>query len=126
MQRPRLRIFISSPGDVGLEREICGRVIDRLQGKFGSHFALETVRLEDRPARATDTFQAQIVPPSETDIVVGILWSRLGTPLPDDFRRPDGSRYGSGAKWDLEEFRKHGLTHPDLDKVEAILAEPAP
>ena len=63
----RLRVFISSPGDVGLEREICGRVVERLQGKFGSHFALESVRWEHDPARANrGSFQPQIVPPSQT------------------------------------------------------------
>lgn len=116
MSQRKLRIFISSPGDVGLERELCTHVIERLEGKFGSHFDLEVVRWEERPIRASETFQPQIVPPSQTDIVVCILWSRLGTPLPADIRRPDGSRFASGTEWEFEDalrgYREHGL--PDL------------
>ena len=39
-------------------------------------------------------------PPSQCDIVVVILWSRIGTPLPDDYLKPDGSRYLSGTEWE--------------------------
>ena len=78
-------------------------MIERLRGKFGSHFELESVHWEEQPFRATGSFQAQILPPSNADIVVCILWSRLGTPLSEDFRRPDGSRYGSGTEWEFED-----------------------
>ena len=36
------------------------------------------------------------------DIVVGILWARIGTPLPFDKARPDGRRYESGTVYELE------------------------
>jgi hypothetical protein len=36
------------------------------------------------------------------DIVVGILWARIGTPLPLDKARPDGRRYESGTVYELE------------------------
>ena len=51
-------------------------------------------------------FQKQILPPSETDIVVCILWSRLGTRLPEQFCRDDGSRYASGTEWEFEDALK--------------------
>ena len=36
--------------------------------------------------------------PSECDLVVVILWSRIGTPLPPDYTKPDGSAFlSSGA-----------------------------
>ena len=38
--------------------------------------------------------------PSECDIVVVIFWSRMGTPLPDDYRKPDGTPYLSGTEWE--------------------------
>jgi hypothetical protein len=101
-----LPVFISSPSDVGLERDLCSRVIERLQGEVGERFNIEEIRWEKRPARATDDFQSQIVPPSETDIVVGILWSRLGSPLPAKFRKPDGSRYVGGTEWEFEDARR--------------------
>jgi hypothetical protein len=40
--------------------------------------------------------------PSECDIAVFILWSRMGTPLPDSYRKPDGTGYRSGTEWEYE------------------------
>ena len=112
----KLRIFLSSPGDVGLERDLAQRVVERLQGEFGARVLLETIRWEDRPVRATEAFQPQIIPPSQTDIVVCILWSRLGTPLSSDYQREDGTRYGSGTEWEFEDAVRahHANGLPDI------------
>ena len=107
-----LRFFISSPGDVVEERAIAGRVIERLQSEYIGRAVLESVLWEHEPLVATSTFQHQIVKPSATDVVVAILWSRLGTKLPEEFRREDGSRYESGTEFEFEEamqgFRRNG------------------
>ncbi len=111
-----LRFFISSPGDVFEERAIANRVIERLQSEYIGKVVLEPVLWEKEPLVATSTFQHQIVKPSETDVVIAILWSRLGTKLPKEFVRSDGSRYESGTEYEFEEaiegFRKNGK--PDL------------
>jgi len=111
-----LRVFISSPGDVGQERMIASRVLERLQGEFSGYVELIPILWEHEPLRATSHFQKQIIPPSETDIVVCILWSRLGTRLPDQFNRPDGTAYASGTEWEFEDaysaFKETGK--PDL------------
>ena len=111
-----LQIFISSPGDVFEERPIPNRVIDRLQSEFAGRIVLQSVLWENEPLVATANFQEQIVKPSDTDVVIAILWSRLGTRLPKGFTRPDGSRYDSGTEFEFEEaiegFRKNG--RPDL------------
>jgi hypothetical protein len=112
-----LRVFLSSPGDVGLERLLAVRVLERLQGEFAAAVAIEPILWEELPLRATGHFQEQIVPPSQTDMVVTILWSRLGTRLPADrFRRDEGSTYQSGTEWEVEDavrsYREHGT--PDL------------
>lgn len=111
-----LRVFISSPGDVFEERAIANRVIERLQSEYIGKVVLESVLWEHEPLVATSTFQTQIVKPSEADIVIAILWSRLGTRLPKEFVRADGSRYESGTEFEFEEaiegFRKNGK--PDL------------
>jgi len=108
----RLRIFISSPGDVAAERTLAKRVIERLQGEFEGRAELEPILWEHEPLVATSTFQDQIVRPSDTDITVSILWSRLGTRLPAQFTRSDGSRYASGTEYEFEDavegFRNHG------------------
>ena len=111
-----LTLFISSPGDVFEERAIASRVIERLQSEYIGRVVLEPVLWEHEPLVATATFQAQIVKPSETDVVISILWSRLGTRLPEQFKRADGSRYDSGTEYEFEEaiegFRRNGT--PDL------------
>ncbi|HEV8331277.1 MAG TPA: tetratricopeptide repeat protein [Steroidobacteraceae bacterium] len=112
----KLQFFISSPGDVCEERALASRVIERLQSEYMGRIALDTVLWEHEPLVATATFQVQLVKPSESDVVVCILWSRLGTPLPAQFTRADGTRYESGTEYEFEEamegFRKNGK--PDL------------
>jgi hypothetical protein len=112
-----LRIFISSPGDVDEERRRATRVLHRLQGEFARYVTLEPVLWEHEPMRATGHFQEQIILPSQTDIVVCILWSRLGTRLPPDrYQREDGTPYLSGTEFEFEDaaraYREKGT--PDL------------
>jgi tetratricopeptide (TPR) repeat protein len=110
-----LRIFLSSPGDVAEERLIARRVIGRLEAQLGDAIHLEPVFWEHEPLEASSSFQDQIVPPSQTDIVVSILWSRLGTLLPGHILRADGSRYASGTEYEFEDalegFRRSGRPH---------------
>lgn len=107
-----IRIFISSPGDVFEERTLAQRVIERVQAEFTGRAVLEPIFWEHEPLLATDTFQTQISKPSEADVMVAILWSRLGTRLPKDFTRKDGSRYDSGTEFEFEDavegFRANG------------------
>jgi tetratricopeptide (TPR) repeat protein len=111
-----LRIFVSSPGDVVEERMLTRRVLERLAGEFAGRVTLESIFWEHEPLLATDTFQKQIMRPSDTDILVSILWSRLGTRLPAQFTRADGSRYDSGTEYEFEDavaaYRREG--RPDL------------
>ena len=100
--RLTLRIFVSSPGDVPVERDRAADVLARLQEEFVHYAVLEPFFWEDQPGRATDTFQSQFPEASGMDIVVGILWARIGTPLPIDKARPDGRRYESGTVYELE------------------------
>ena len=114
--RPELKVFVSSPGDVAEERLIAKRILDRLADEFAPVAKIESIFWEHEPLLASDTFQTQIVRPSETDIVVCILWSRLGTRLPQQFTHPDGSPYNSGTEFEfddaLEGHKQRGV--PDL------------
>jgi tetratricopeptide (TPR) repeat protein len=107
-----LSVFVSSPGDVAEERLIARRVIGRLEAQFGDVLHLEPLFWEHEPLLATASFQEQIPRPSETDIAIAILWSRMGTALPGHIRRPDGSSYSSGTEFEFEDavegFRRNG------------------
>ncbi len=97
-----LRIFVSSPGDVGREREIARRVIDRLQAAFARRISLEPFFWEHEPMRATADFQSNIEPPGNFDVFICILWSRLGSRLGAQHRRQDGTPYASGTEYEFE------------------------
>ncbi|SMX25681.1 Transcriptional regulatory protein AfsQ1 [Boseongicola aestuarii] len=108
----QFRIFISSPGDVIPERRVAKSVIGRLNEEFFGRAYLIPILWEEEPMLASETFQAQIHPPHETEIYVGILWSRIGSPLPDTILRPDGTRYESGTAFEFEDalsgFKQQG------------------
>jgi WD40 repeat protein len=108
-----LKIFVSSPGDVAEERFLTEKVIQRLRTAYQHACALEPIFWEHEPLVATDTFQAQLTSPQETDIVICILWSRLGTRLP---REVTGGAYQTGTEYEfsqaVEGKRRRGI--PDL------------
>jgi len=92
------RVFLSSPGDVQPEREAAERVVRRLSGIYSAHVDLRLERWEPRFYEATKSFQQQIESTADFDLVVAILWKRIGTELPPDlFRRPAGSAFESGT-----------------------------
>ncbi len=115
-QARKLTVFISSPGDVIPERRVIKKLLEQLNREFSGQLVLIPILWEEDPLLASETFQSQIHPPSETDIYIGIFWSRLGSPLPKDITREDGSRYLSGSEYEFEDamagFRIAGK--PDL------------
>ena len=124
-----LRIFISSPSDVAEERLIARRVIGRLGAQFGDAVHFEPVFWEHKPLVATASFQEQLLRPSESDIVVVVLWSRFGTPLPGHIRRADGTAYGSGTEFEFEDavegFLRNGRPSILVYRKTALAALPA-
>jgi hypothetical protein len=110
LQAPVLRIFLSSPGDVADERKIARELIKaELQGSAPyRHLKLEVIAWDDPAARipmlANETSQESVnnlrPRPSTCDIVIVILWARMGTPLPETIRKRDGERYLSGTEWE--------------------------
>jgi hypothetical protein len=99
------------------ERRRTEQVIQRLGLRFSQVLSLEPVFWEWEPLTAGRHFQANIVPPSETDLAVLILWSRLGTPLPlDQFQGRITGRQVTGTEWEFEDalggFQEHD--RPDL------------
>ena len=111
---PVLRIFLSSPGDVAEERSLARDLIDTVLPKLPhlrECMKLELVAWDDPAARipmlATETPQDSVNAarprPATCDIVIVILWSRMGTPLPDSIKKPNGEPYLSGTEWEYED-----------------------
>jgi tetratricopeptide (TPR) repeat protein len=101
----KVTIFVSSPTDVMAERERAGRVIDRLQSRFREHVRIEPIFFEEKEKyyTADKSFQEQIPDAGASDLVISILWSKLGSELPADLfgTMPDGHPYPGGAVYEL-------------------------
>ena len=102
-----IRIFISSPKDVRPERIIAARVVERLARAFAYRFPVSPVLWEREPLLASQSVQSpeNIPLPSSTDIVVVILWRRLGVPLAaESYAGPISGRVPvTGTEWEFEE-----------------------
>lgn len=101
------RLFISSPADVAAERKRLQRVVDRLNGEFADIVTFETIRWETSFYSAHAGFQEKIPEARDCDLVIAVLWSRLGTPLPPSFGLvPSTMRAG------ISGVRRHAASKP--------------
>ena len=96
-----LRIFISSPSDVEVERQIALQVIHRLGLRYQNSLELKAILWEREPLLASGHFQ-DALDPGSAEIMVCIFWSRLGSPLPDSYTAPDGRTGITGTEWEFE------------------------
>jgi len=114
LARRRVRVFLSSPGDVVEERSIVRRVIDDLTydpslSSRGVTLQLLAWDMVYPQMAQMETLTPQeainhgLSRPSEADIVIVILWSRMGTSLGPKYRKPDGSPYLSGTEWEFQD-----------------------
>jgi tetratricopeptide (TPR) repeat protein len=113
------KLFVSSPGDVMVERRRVENVVSRLNGEFAGVARLEAIRWETEFYQAYSTFQAQIPRSTDCDLVIGILKWRLGTELPPDFdeKLPGGQPFPSGTAYEILtaiEKRRKGVQLPDI------------
>jgi WD40 repeat protein len=91
-----LRIFVSSPSDVDHERALVKDVIEQLGQEYLPYFRLQPILWEEEALTADRTFQAGLTQPRECDIVLVILWARLGSPLPQE-----PYRGMTGTEWEF-------------------------
>jgi WD40 repeat protein len=159
-----IRVFVSSPGDVRAERTIADRLIRVTAEELGipvsvqySNLLRDTQLLESPNSSIEPEFSELILCPyfweyqrfspelgyqdqmpntAEFDLVVCILWSRLGTKLHPRFQMPDGSEPRSGTDleigWAMEQrkktpgvpalhvYRNRSQPNPPLDSPERL------
>jgi WD40 repeat protein len=124
-----IKVFVSSPGDVQLERTIADRLIRAIAEELGIPVCVQYSNLlrdsefieSEIPAIVPESgelilcpyfweyqrfspelgYQDQIPDTSRFDLVICILWSRLGTKLHPRFRMPDGSEPRSGTEYEI-------------------------
>ena len=91
--------FVSSPADVAHERRVARETIARLNAEFAGRIVLDAYFWEQ--AKRFDfskSFQEQIPNTATFDVVLCLLWSRLGSRLGASQRLPDGSPASSGTQ----------------------------
>ena len=112
---------MSSPSDVKSAREIAALTIERLAQDYARFLKIEPYLWEFEAMIASGHFQDSIEPPSAFDVVLLILWSRLGTLLPEQtavraYRGIDGRTPLTGTEWEFEEALQAAQSRgaPDL------------
>jgi hypothetical protein len=120
--------------------QLIGSLEELLRGHaWKDKFSIDPVRWDDPHAPAPmdahltpqEAVNRSLPKPSQCDVVVVILWGRMGTPLPGSYQKPDGSLYLSGTEWEFEDAQtagrrillyrrteepRIGITDPDLKK----------
>ena len=115
-----LRVFLSSPGDVANERALALQVLLQeipYKPALRERVSIEVVAWDHPgakvPMRATIAAQESVnisrLKPSECDIVVVILWSRLGSPIESEEYRKLNGGYFTGTEWEYEDARRAKL-----------------
>ena len=107
------RIFLASPGDVRDERELARAVIEQIRAERAFRGRVDLACIAWDQSGAEVAMEAGLTPqeaikrglpkPSQCDLVIVILWSRIGTPLPADYTKPDGTAYLSGTEWEYHD-----------------------
>lgn len=116
--RQILKVFLSSPGDLGPERDVIRDMVISLSNDplVHQHFYLILVGWDTPnaliPLSANKTPQDSVNEylgrPKDCDLTIVMIWSRLGTPLPNSLTRADGTQYESGTVWEMEDAKSAG------------------
>ncbi len=133
LERP-VRVFLASPSDVADERALALKVFDKLAY---DPLLRERLRVEavawDKPATGTpllatmtpqEAIKQGLPKPSECDIAIVILWSRMGTPLPVEEVKPEGFRFLPGTEWEARYLS--GTEWEYVDAMQAALERGRP
>ncbi len=98
----RLRIFISSPGDLHRERKLARKIIEEIESNafVEGDVLLEAVlwdakntpvplAVNERPQASVNRYKGE---PSQCNLTVVMLWSKVGSPPGPEFLCRDGTQ----------------------------------
>ncbi len=132
----KLRVFLSSPGDVTDERALAREVIERLENERAHR---DKLRLEvvawDKPGVSTampahlepqEALEQGLWKPSACDIVVVIFGYRMGTRLSEKHHKPNGEPYWSGTEYEYLDALHAARQHDGVPKVLVYRKQGAP
>ena len=99
------------------ERRLAREIIARLNAEFADRIVLDPYFWEYEPFDFSKSFQEQIPNTAAFDVVLCLLWSRLGSRLGTSQKLPDGSPANSGTEYEIThalaaQKERHGL--PEL------------
>lgn len=118
-----MKVFISSPGDVQPERRLATRILAKLGRQYRQFDPIEVFVSEYYPSQGVPIpIQAQLPKTDEYDMLVCIVWNRMGTPLPGqvvtesgtvELLGPNGESGLTGTEyefvWALSGWKQRGL-----------------
>ena len=126
----KVRIFVSSPGDVAKERECIARVCEELNKSVADAqgIVLEVLRWETDAVpgvgRPQDIINRDV---DRADIMIGILWARFGTPTgsagsgtEEEFNVAYDSWSRSGRPKILFYFKKMAIAFDSRDQLDQV------
>jgi hypothetical protein len=132
-----IRVFLSSPGDAKEERDAADRILEELPRghAWKDKFSIDPVRWDDPHAPAPmdahltpqEAVNRSLFKPSQCDVVVVLLWGRMGTPLPESYKKPNGTLYLSGTEWEFEDAHAAGrriLLYRRMEKPRIEIDDP--
>lgn len=105
-----VRVFVSSPSDVKEERTITRAVFDRLQTVFAGELTLEPYLWEEQVMFLTQGFQDQIAGTPTFNVVICMLWGKLGYPV-----RADSPE--TGTQQEIRLALEAAQTNPNLHVI---------
>jgi hypothetical protein len=101
----KIEVFVSSPADVQVEREIVARIIERLNrlSYIQERYHLQLMAYEqatppivgDAPQTVVDDYMMKA---EQSDVFICIMWARMGTPVTDP---QTGEKFQSGTEYEF-------------------------
>lgn len=109
----QINIFIISPSDVNVEREIARDVCRQLNEAIDSDVEINSVLWEYKPQNyhkdPQGNFNAYKQPFRKYDIAIVILWERLGSFISKEYvGKVTGKSPVTGTQWEIEEVMANG------------------